>query len=72
MENQKFNDWKFQIYWNKLEWGNPRNCIEQKIYFVCLLKKYALKIIIKMHISLVNQYLNHRTQFMSLITYKIV
>ena len=30
IENQKWNDWKFQIQWNKLEWVNPRSRIEQK------------------------------------------
>ena len=23
--NQNWNEWKFQIHWNKLEWVNPRN-----------------------------------------------
>ena len=30
MENQSWNDWKFQIHWNKLEWLNPRSRIEWK------------------------------------------
>ena len=37
--NQSWNDWKFQIHWNKLEWQNPKICHEQKNPFVCLLKK---------------------------------
>ena len=49
MANQNWNDWKFHIHWNKLEWVNPRICIEQNILFVCLnLKK-------KLHIGLVTQ-----------------
>ena len=28
--NTNWNDWKFKINWNKLEWVNPRNCNEQK------------------------------------------
>ena len=28
MENQSWNDWKFKIYWSKLEWVNPRSRIE--------------------------------------------
>ena len=28
MANQNWNDCKFQIHWNKLEWLNPRNCHE--------------------------------------------
>ena len=53
MANQNWNDWKFQIYWNKLEWVNPRSHIEQKIHFVCLLKNSIFKIILKLHIGLV-------------------
>ena len=25
MENQSWNDWKFQIHWNNIEWVDPRN-----------------------------------------------
>ena len=25
MENQSWNDWRFQIHWNKIDWVNPRN-----------------------------------------------
>ena len=28
--NQYWNDWKFQIHWNKIEWVNPRSQDEQK------------------------------------------
>ena len=28
MSNQSYNDWKFQIHWNKLEWVNKRGPIE--------------------------------------------
>ena len=31
--NQYFNDWKFKIHWNKLEWVNPRSCDELKNSF---------------------------------------
>ena len=36
--NQMWNDWKFQIYWNKIEWVNPKSRDERKIHFVCLQK----------------------------------
>ena len=38
MENQNWDNWRFQIHWNKLGWVNQRDCIERKIHFVCLLK----------------------------------
>ena len=28
MENQSWNDWKFTIHWNKLEWVHTRSRIE--------------------------------------------
>ena len=28
MANQNWNEWKFQIHWNKLEWVNSRSRIE--------------------------------------------
>ena len=31
MENQNWNDWKFQIYWNKLEWVNTRSRIQKNV-----------------------------------------
>ena len=37
--NQAWNDWKLQVHWNKLEWVIPRSRDEQKIHFVCLLRK---------------------------------
>ena len=43
MENQNWNDRKFQIYWNKLEWGNPRSHNEQKNPFFVSSKKFCLK-----------------------------
>ena len=30
MVNQSWNDWRFQIYWNMLEWVNPRSHSESK------------------------------------------
>ena len=53
--NQEWNDWKFQIHWNKLEFVNPRSCDERKINFVCLKIKIVLKITINLHIWLVTQ-----------------
>ena len=41
--NQEWNDWKFQIHWNKLEWVNPRDCDERKIYSVCLQETLFLR-----------------------------
>ena len=40
MANQIWNDWKFQIHWNKLEWVNPISCIEVKNPFCVSYKKY--------------------------------
>ena len=31
--NMNFNDWKFQLHWNKLEWVNPRSKIKRKNLF---------------------------------------
>ena len=28
--NSNWNNWKFQIHWNKLEWVNPRSKIKRK------------------------------------------
>ena len=36
-DNQAWNDWRFQIHWNTLEWVNPRSR-DEKYHFVCLLK----------------------------------
>ena len=33
MENKIWNDCKFQIHWNKLEWVNPKIRIEQNNLF---------------------------------------
>ena len=43
MENQSWNDWKFQIYWNILEWDNPGSRIEGKIPFCVSSEKFCLK-----------------------------
>ena len=51
--NQDWNDWKFQIHGNKLEWVNPRSSDEQKIHFVCLVLKE--NITLKLHIGLVTR-----------------
>ena len=40
--NQEWNDWKFQIHWNILEWVNPRSRDERKNHLVCLQKKIKL------------------------------
>ena len=29
--NRNWNNWRFQLYWNKLDWVNPRNKIRIKI-----------------------------------------
>ena len=42
MTNQEWCDWKFHIYWNKLEWVNPRNRDERKIHF-CVFKNDCFK-----------------------------
>ena len=36
-DNQEWNDWKFQIHWNKLEWVNPRGR-DEKIH-LCVSKQ---------------------------------
>ena len=39
-DNQYWNDWKFQIHWNKLEWVNPRSRDELKNpFFVSSFRK---------------------------------
>ena len=42
MANQTWNDQKFQIHWNKLEWVNKRNNIEQRYPFCVSSKKLSL------------------------------
>ena len=51
MEDQRWNDWKFQIHWNKLEWVNPRNRSEVNHPFCVYSFKNYLKIIIKLHMG---------------------
>ena len=48
-----WNDWKFKIHWNKLEWVNPRIRDEQKNLLCVSSKKIVLKITLKIHIGLV-------------------
>ena len=43
MDNQNWNDWKFQIHWNKFEWVNPRNFNEQKKSFCVSPKNLYMK-----------------------------
>ena len=43
MSNKSWNDWKFQIPLNNLEWVNPRNCSERNIPFCVYSKKFYLK-----------------------------
>ena len=43
MVNQNWNEWKFQIHWNKREWVNSIICIEQKNPFCVSSKKRCLK-----------------------------
>ena len=37
--NKEWNDWKFQVHWNKIEWLNPRISDEIKNTFYVSLKK---------------------------------
>ena len=53
--NQAWNNWKFKIHWNKLEWLNPRSRDEQKNRFCVSSKKIDLKITLKLHIWLVTR-----------------
>ena len=43
MANQNWNDWKFQIHWNKHDWVNPRSHIEWKNPFCAYSKTLFLK-----------------------------
>ena len=43
MTNKIWNDWKFQIYRNKLEWVNSKSRIEGKNQFCISSKKFCLK-----------------------------
>ena len=43
MENQSWNDWRFQIKWNKLEWVNLRNSNKVNNPFCVSSKKFDLK-----------------------------
>ena len=36
--NQEWSDWRFHIYWNKLEWVDPR-IRNEKIYIFCVSSK---------------------------------
>ena len=49
--NQSWDDWKFQIHWNKIDWVIPRSCDEQKNPFCVSSKKNVLKITLKLHIG---------------------
>ena len=51
--NQYWNDWKFQIHWNKIEWVNPRSLDERKNPFCVSSKINVLKITLKLHIGIV-------------------
>ena len=43
MEIQSWNDWKFHIHWNKLEWVNQRILIEVRNPLCVYSKRYCLK-----------------------------
>ena len=45
--NQDWNNWKFQIHWNKLEWVNTRSYDERKNIFCVSSKFICLKYNIK-------------------------
>ena len=38
MENQSWNDWKFQIHWNKLEYATQEILVKEIIYILFLLR----------------------------------
>ena len=40
--NKYWNDWKFLIHWNKLDWLNPRSWDERKNQF-CVSSKKMLR-----------------------------
>ena len=44
--NRNWNDWKFQIYWNMIEWVNPRGKILRKEPYSTSSKKTTLNKII--------------------------
>ena len=41
--HQHWNDWKFQIHWNKLEWVVPKSCHVKKNHFCISSHKFYLK-----------------------------
>ena len=41
--NKYWNNWIFQIHWNKLGWVNPINCNEQKSQFCVSYKESYMK-----------------------------
>ena len=41
--NQYWNDWEFQIHWNKLDWLNPRSRDKQKNSFCVSSKNNCFK-----------------------------
>ena len=41
--NQNWNNWKFQIHWNKLEWVNPIIFDEQNNPYCVTYKKFYMK-----------------------------
>ena len=43
MADQNWDDWKFQIHWNKLEWVNTRSCIEGNNPFCVSPNKFIFK-----------------------------
>ena len=42
-ENQNWNDWKFQIHWNILDWVNPRSKFVRKEPYSNSSKKYYIE-----------------------------
>ena len=41
--HKSWNDWIFKMHWNKLEWVNPRSCIEEKNKFCVSSRIFFLK-----------------------------
>ena len=41
--NKWWNDWKFQLHWNNLEWANPKTLIKRDKPYSASSKKFYLK-----------------------------
>ena len=43
MTNKSWNNWRFKIHWNYLEWVNPRYCSTEKVFLFYFSNKFYLK-----------------------------